>query len=174
MMIDKNVIARLTPLARKGYAAILVAGACVILLMACLFGSIIFEDYLLDRRYEREGLHVDGVITGFRHFHATGKGADRFTGYYPDVSFTTPNGPVTLKASAGTPFSEHQQAELVGRKVAVVYLPDQPQRARVTQWPDRLSGSTWMVFLLCSAVSLVLLYCAGVMWPRSGTSTGSH
>lgn len=169
-MIDRNVIARLDPLARKGYAAFLAAGACVILFMAYIFGSILFEEYWLDRRYEREGIHVDGVITSFRFFQATGKGADRFTGYYPDVSFTTPKGSVTLKASAGAPFAEHQQRELIGRVVGVVYLLDQPERARVVQWPDRLSGSTWMVFILCSAVSLFVFYCAGVMWPRAGTS----
>ncbi|WP_431097320.1 DUF3592 domain-containing protein [Polaromonas aquatica] len=169
-MINKDAIAKLSPLARKGYAAFMASGACVILFLAYIFGSILFEEYWLDKRYEREGIHVEGVIISFRHFQTTGKGAERFTGFYPDVLFTTPTGPVTLKASAGSPFAEHQQRELIGQKVAVVYLPDQPEKARIVQWPDRLSGSTWMVFLLCSAVSVFVLYCASVIWPRAGTS----
>ncbi|WP_092126884.1 DUF3592 domain-containing protein [Polaromonas sp. YR568] len=169
-MIDKNVIAGLTPSARRAYAAFMAAGGCVILSIAYIFASILFEEYQLDKRYEREGIHVGGVISSFRYVEVTGKGADRFTGYYPDVSFTTPDGPVTLKASAGTPFSEHQREELVGSQVGVVYLPDQPQRARVIQWTEHFSTSSWVVFLLCTAVSLFSFYCASVIWPRAAAS----
>ena len=150
------------------------AGGCGILFIAYIFGSILFEEYQLDRRYEREGIHAEGVISSFRYVQVAGKGADRFTGYYPNVSFTTPDGAVTLKASAGMPFAEHQQGDLVGRQVAVVYLPDQPQRARVIQWPERFSTSTWVVFWMCTAVSLFVFYCANVIWPRAAASRISH
>ncbi|OOG39090.1 DUF3592 domain-containing protein [Polaromonas sp. A23] len=167
-LIDRAEISKLSHSARQGYAALLILMACCALYVAYLFGEMTFREYQLNTRYSREGIKAEGLVTGFRFFQATGKNPERHTGYHPNVTFTTPNGPVILKASIGEPLtSAAQQQFWLGREVHVLYLPDQPDRARVLEWPTEFSQSLMLMTAFMFSISMLVLYFARVMWPST-------
>ncbi len=167
-LINRAKISTLSHSARQGYAVLLILMACCFLYAAYLFGEMIFREYQLSARYSREGIKAEGVVTGFRFFQATGKNPERYTGYHPNVTFTTPNGPVILNASTGEPLtSAAQQKFWLGREVHVLYLPDQPDRARVLEWPTEFLPGLMLMTAFMFVVSMLVLYFARVMWPST-------
>jgi hypothetical protein len=165
-LIDRKAIANLSVAQREGYAVTLILLTGIPLFVLYLFGGIIFDEYKLDKRYELEGIRAEGEVTSFRYYQGKGKNPERFTGYYPNVTFTTPNGPVTIEASFGEPVTAEKQQGLLGWKLNVAYLPEQPERGRVITWHHTFASGAWPLLLLCAVSTILVFYYAYVMWPH--------
>lgn len=164
-MINHTAISRLSDSERKGYAWLITAFTCGLAYMLFVLSSFPFKEYQLNKQYANEGIQVEGVVSGFRFFQFTGKNPERFTGHYPNVTFSTPTGYVTLKSDYAHPLSVAEQKAMLGRKVDVRYLHQQPERGRVVQWHrDQGHQTLPLIFLLTAAVAAMAYY-ARVMWP---------
>lgn len=117
-----------------------------------------------------ESVQVEGEVTAFRYFQATEKNPERFTGYYPKVTFATPTGLVTVDASTGSPLALADQPAMLGRKVDVRYLPEKPMHGRVVQWPRAFALDALPLVTLLVLAAFGTLYFAWVMWPTGGSA----
>ena len=116
---------------------------CFLTWMAFTLLQTTWQSYALDQRFEREGVQTEGVVSGFRYVGYTGRYAHLSSGDYPVVAIETPKGTFQIPSSYEYPLNKTIQAKLLGQKVAVVYLRDEPAIARVTPW----HGSSFSVLM---------------------------
>jgi hypothetical protein len=128
--------------------------ACCLAWIAFWFLQTGWQTHLLNQRFEREGIKVEGYVSGFRYKESTGRGkyASK-AGDYPIVTFDTPTGPIHLYGYGG-PQSPANQDKLLRQKVNVVYLREEPTLGRVVKWH---TSYPWIdavigVFLLASSL----------------------
>ena len=138
------------------------------LAVACFFGWMAFgllqtswQSYALDQRFEREGVQTEGVVSGFRYVGYTGRYAHLNSGDYPVVAIETPKGAFQIQSSYEYRLNKTMQAKLLGQKVAVVYLRDEPAVGRVLKWHGT-SGWGWVLtglgaFLLMTALFVLIM-----------------
>jgi hypothetical protein len=156
---------------RVTLSALFLAVAACMAWMAFTLLQTSWQSYALDQRFEREGVQTEGVVSGFRYVTHTGKYGNRSSGDYPVVAIDTPKGVFQILSSYEYPLNKTIQTKLLGKKVAVVYLRDEPSMARVTQW----HGSSFSVltalggFILLAA--LFILYLSYRMLVSKNTHT---
>lgn len=119
---------------RLTLSALFLAVAACLAWMAFTLLQTSWQSYALDQRFEREGVQTQGVVSGFRYVTHTGKYGYRSSGDYPVVAIDTPKGVFQILSSYEYPLNKTMQAKLLGQKVAVVYLRDEPSMGRVTKW----------------------------------------
>ena len=119
---------------RLTLSALFLAVAACLAWMAFTLLQTTWQSYALDQRFEREGVQTQGVVSGFRYVTHTGKYGYRSSGDYPVVAIDTPKGVFQILSSYEYPLNKTMQAKLLGQKVAVVYLRDEPSVGRVTRW----------------------------------------
>lgn len=139
--------------------------ASVLLIVLCgvvlLMASAMWIGYKEDARYETSALRSGGRISGYTYWdEGSGKNADRRAGYYANVTFSTPEGPVTIRSQKRYDTPEHRNA-MLGWEVDVLYFPGEASRARVLQW----SEPVWKKFL--PLLLLGVFGCLGILWMMS-------
>jgi hypothetical protein len=119
---------------RLTLAGLFLALAACMAWMAFTLLQTTWQSYALDQRFERDGVQTEGVVSGFRYVTHTGKYGYRSSGDYPVVTINTQKGDYQILSSYEYPLNKTMQAKLLGQKVMVVYLRDEPSIARVTKW----------------------------------------
>ena len=118
--------------------------------------SVAWKEYAEDRRYESSALRADGKITGYTYRDGgLAKNAQRYTGHYANVSFSTPTGRVTIATERRYETPDQRQA-MLGWEVDVLYFPTEPHRARVLQWWEPRWPQTLPLLLLGAAIFGIL------------------
>lgn len=159
-MVNKTGLRTYSRGERFVLSGLFVALACVLAWLAFGLLQSSWQSYALDQRFEREGVLTQGYVSGFRHVTFMGKYGYRSSGQYPIVAIETPKGAFQIPSSYEHPLSKAQQDELLGKKVAVVYLRGEPNIGRVIKWHG---SSMWVltslgVFIL--AVAVFIFYMA--------------
>ena len=119
---------------RLTLSALFLAVAACLAWMAFTLLQTTWQSYALDQRFEREGVQTQGVVSGFRYVTHTGKYGYRSSGDYPVVAIDTPKGVFQILSSYAYPLNKTMQAKLLGQKVDVIYLKDEPALGRVIKW----------------------------------------
>jgi hypothetical protein len=126
----------------------------VLLLVAVVLTMATLKLYLEDRQYEAMAVRTDGWISSYTYSDGgRGKNAQLHAGHFANVSFSTPQGTITVTSEKRYQTPEHRAA-MLGWAVDVWYLPGQPQRARIVQWWE----PQWS-----RAVPLLLLLLVGIV-----------
>ncbi len=138
-------------------------GSALFLVLACCLAWIAFwflqtgwQTHLLDQRFEREGIKVEGYVSGFRYQESTGRGKYATkSGDYPIVTFDTPTGPIHLYGY-GSPQIKSNQDKLLRQKANVVYLREDPTMGRVVKWH---SSYPWLYAVIGAFLLAGSLFC---------------
>jgi hypothetical protein len=99
------------------------------------------------RDWKLRAIAAEGTIVAFEHKSPSGSGADR-PYIAPVVTFTTPSGEIRFTSATATrpnPYS-------VGQRVAVRYLPEDPEGADLES-----SASSWMSLVVVLILAIVAL-----------------
>jgi hypothetical protein len=148
MMATKAALRQYSRVERMVLSGLFLAVACFFAWMAFGLLQTSWQSYALDQRFEREGVQTEGVVSGFRYVGYTGRYAQLSSGDYPVVAIETPKGTFQILSTYEYPLNKTMQAKLLGQKMAVVYLRDEPAIARVPQW----HGSSFSVLMALGGV----------------------
>lgn len=160
-MATKTALRQYSRRERVVLSGLFLAVACFFAWMAFGLLQTSWQSYALDQRFEREGVQTEGVVSGFRYMGYTGRYAHLNSGDYPVVAIETPKGAFQIQSSYEYPLNKTMQAKLLGQKVAVVYLRDEPNIGRVLKWHGT-SGWGWVLtglgaFLLMTALFVLIM-----------------
>lgn len=133
-MVKQSFSRQYSPGERLTLSALFLAMAACLAWMAFTLLQTSWQSYALDQRFEREGVQTQGVVSGFRYVTHTGKYGYRSSGDYPVVAIDTPKGVFQILSSYAYPLNKTMQAKLLGQKVDVIYLKDEPALGRVIKW----------------------------------------
>ena len=160
-MATKTALRQYSRRERVVLSGLFLAVACFFAWMAFGLLQTSWQSYALDQRFEREGVQTEGVVSGFRYMGYTGRYAHLNSGDYPVVAIETPKGAFQIQSSYEYRLNKTMQAKLLGQKVAVVYLRDEPAVGRVLKWHGT-SGWGWVLtglgaFLLMTALFVLIM-----------------
>ncbi|MDO8456036.1 MAG: hypothetical protein Q7T07_03885 [Burkholderiaceae bacterium] len=158
-MVNKTSLRRYSRGERVALSGLFLALACCLTWMAFGLLQTTWQGYLLDQRFEHEGVQTQGVVSGFRYVRYTGRYAHLSSGEYPIVSIDTPKGAFQILSSYEYPLTKTMQTRLLWQKVDVVYLKDEPAIGRVVKWHgSSMSILTGLgVFILMAALFVFYL-----------------
>jgi hypothetical protein len=122
------------------------------LVVACVFGGFGVFGIRQSCNRKTKGIAADGVVVGHTERRHSGAAS---TTYSPEVEFQTPSGEKIVFVAS---FSSRRLPTL-GRKVKVLYYPDNPQDADITA-----PLTSWILPLLLLALGLVCLFMSMVVW----------
>ena len=122
------------------------------LILAGVFGGFGIFGIRQSCKRKTKGIATSGVVVGHTERRHSGAAS---TTYSPEVEFQAPSGEKILFAAS---FSSRRLPTL-GRKVKVLYYPDNPQDADIAA-----SLSSWILPLLLLAFGLVSLFMSIVVW----------
>jgi hypothetical protein len=167
MLINRADIERLTSSDRKWWATILTIVGCTTAFMLYPILEIMIKDYLLDKRFETQGVTVYGEIKSTRYYEAKNiKNPQRFTGHYPNVSYAVGTQTFVFQSSLPKPLNKRDADRLIGQQPTIIYLKDDPSKARISKWHESVWGSLMPIF---SILMFVLVFCCLfviAMWPK--------
>ena len=157
-MINKASLRKYSRGERVALSGLFLALACCLTWMAFNLLQTTWQGYLLDQRFEREGVQTQGVVSGFRYVRYTGRYAHLSSGEYPIVTIDTPKGAFQILSSYEYPLTKTMQTRLLWQKEDVVYLKDEPAIGRVTKWHGSSISMLTLIGVLILMAALSVFY----------------
>ena len=106
IMVNKSFLQRYSRGERVALSGLFLVLACCLTWIAFNLLQTTWQGYLLDQRFEREGVQTEGVVSGFRYVRYTGRYAHLSSGEYPIVSIDTPKGAFQILSSYEYPLTK--------------------------------------------------------------------